>query len=108
MALLVCLCWQANAAAHSIVAVPGDGDLAHALLHWTDKAHHHHDGDVHLDDSEESVAHGKCDHLGGATVALLSETQVFADVLTGGEMPRMRSAPVPLPYLDGLLRPPQA
>jgi len=107
IALLACLLWQSQAVAHAAVAAPGDGDLAHAILHWSDEAHHHHDGDIHVDDSDASVAHVLSDHLCSGA-ALPCSPLLLSDASPGEALPITAQEQAPTPYLDGLLRPPRA
>jgi hypothetical protein len=108
IALIACLLWQSQAVAHAAVAPQGDGDLAHAILHWSDEAHHHHDGDIHLDDSDESVSHVMSDHLGGAAAVLPSCAPSLGKFSPGEALPLGAQDQLPSPFLDGLLRPPRA
>jgi len=111
---MAALLWQPLALAQlslpaqssSSVSSAGEG-LTHALLHWLDLGHHHHDdGGVHLDDSAEARAHAAADplcqpslHLGGGDTAL--------------SLPRDAAPHVPAaralgpPFLEGPLRPPR-
>lgn len=107
IALLACLTWQSLAFAHATVAPQGDGDLAHTLLHWSDEAHHHHDGDIHQDDSDESVSHVMSDHM-GSSMALPSCTPSVGAFSPSEALPITPQEQVPAPFLDGLLRPPKA
>lgn len=106
IALLVCLCWQSVASAHAVVAPQQDGDLAHALLHWSDEAHHHHDGDIHLDDSDASVSHVLSDHVCSGAAPPCGPL-LLSDASPGEALPVTAQEQAPTPYLDGLLRPPR-
>lgn len=109
--LLLMLPWQSIAwAAGALGAGELVGDAMHATTHWVGDAHHHaHDGGLHEDDSDESVAH-------------LVHTDAHASVLTLVGMPIEWAAPEPSgatrpehgvgslagPFLEGPRRPPKA
>lgn len=99
--------WQSVALARPGSTVNVLADLEHAALHWQEEGHHHHDdGSYHLDDSQASSFHVLSDHLTAATALLPASSQHFppsACARPGG----LHGAPVPSPFLDGLLRPPR-
>ena len=86
------------------------GDIeqaAHAVLHWQEQPHHHHDdGSISHDDSDESVQHLVADGcLGGAAVMPASMPLFIPSAM---ERPFAGNEPAPpWPYLDGLRRPPR-
>jgi hypothetical protein len=104
MLVLAVLCQTIGMQAAAAIAV----DPAHAALHMQDTAHHHHDdGGVHVDDSDESLAHVAVDHLTCCSPALVASVQLAFACPT-----EQASAPPPDsfiqgPSLDGLLRPPR-
>ncbi len=82
-------------------------DLVHTVLHWGDKAHHHHeDGTYSADNSSDSIAHVQLD--GALQVQALLRDGPLA------MMPIHRMTPagpphfhIPAPPPDGLRRPPK-
>jgi len=105
-ALLIALVWQSATLARSGAPSPLLADLEHAMLHWVDEGHHHHDdGSFHLDTSDESTLHVMTDHVNGS--ALLHDASHNLQSLGGSPPRRDVSAAAPPPYLDGLLRPPR-
>jgi hypothetical protein len=106
IALLVALLWQSAALARSGAPSPLLADLEHAMLHWGDEGHHHHDdGSFHLDTSDESTLHVMTDHVNGS--ALLRDTAQALPSFRGSPPGRDVAAAAPPPFLDGLLRPPR-
>jgi hypothetical protein len=105
--MLFAMLWQAVA-----MAPPGSNvnvlqDIEHALLHWQEEGHHHHeDGSFHVDDSQASTFHVLCDHLTAGTALLMATPHLLpADA---SARPRgLYDGPAPAPFLDGLLRPPR-
>lgn len=107
LTVLVAIVWQAFALARLTTAPGAADDMAHALLHWHDISHHHHDdGDYHVDDSAESLAHVVADHL---TVSAALPADAAAGIVprAGCERTPLAARYVPDPFLDGLLRPPR-
>lgn len=109
--LVLCVGWQALAAAGAGVVLANPQDRAHAFLHFEAAAHHHDDhGDagngLHQDDSVASVKHVLADgsQFSLALVTLPSNL-LSLDALAH---PEMREPPGwPLPFLGGLERPPK-
>lgn len=99
--------WQVFAIAGQASAFAKQEDVAHAMLHWQDQAHHHHDdGTLAQDDSDESVQHVVADGCLGSTAIWNSAFFSFAPAETAhpsavDEMAR------PWPPLDRLRRPPR-
>lgn len=106
--LLVCLGWQAWASAQAGLATAVDGDAAHALLHWSEAAHHHQGGDIQLDDSDASLSHVQCDHACCGSAAPPCREPVLGDVSPREAVPLTAQGQAPAPYPDRLLRPPRA
>lgn len=57
--LLLCSLWLQllSSSALGVTFAHGLGDDAHPELHWQQVDHHHHDGEVHVDDSDASDRH---------------------------------------------------
>ncbi len=105
---LFALLWQSVAMARPGSTVNLLADLEHAVLHWQQEGHHHHDdGSIQLDDSLASTFHVLGDPLTVTSALLPTVAHHFppcASQPPGG----MHDARVPDPFLDGLLRPPRA
>lgn len=105
--MLIAMLWQSVALARAGSTVNALADPAHAMLHWLNVGHHHHeDGSYQVDDSKESTHHVAIDHP-GATLAMA--TADSHDFLPAGlaAPAGLREPLVPHPVLDGLLRPPR-
>ncbi|MCD6671789.1 MAG: hypothetical protein LT106_02955 [Burkholderiaceae bacterium] len=107
--VIVSLLWQAAA-----IAVPmglvGDEDAAtHAVLHWQESGHHHHDGDdsgFHEDDSSDSRQHTVLDD--GLSSPALYSTPAPSVESRGSAAPAVLDDPLaPPPYVDKRRRPPR-
>jgi hypothetical protein len=105
--LLLSAFWQAFAIAGQATAFADAQEIAHAVLHWQEEAHHHHgDGSVALDDSDESLQHVASDGCLGssavwATMSFTFAPAVGAPPLAVNELPRAG------PHPDGPRRPPR-
>lgn len=106
--LLFALLWQSVAMARPGSTINLLADLEHAVLHWQQEAHHHHDdGSIHLDDSLAATFHVLGDHATVTTALIPTVAHHFPPC--DSEPPGgMHDARVPAPFLDGLLRPPRA
>lgn len=109
LALFVLISMLAQAAMAGQLSMHGSAaSLAHAALHWNEEAHHHHDdGSLHQDVSDESIQHIQSD--GWLSAASLPACHLCHGLalppftehdLTSGPAP-------PAPYLEGLKRPPR-
>lgn len=107
VALLACLLWQSFAFVHAGVTPQVGGDAEHSALHWADEPHHHHHGEVQVDDSAESVAHAMSDH-GCCAAALPPSLAPMVDIRPDDALPTAAQGPTPTPFVDGWLRPPRA
>jgi hypothetical protein len=107
VAFLLCWMGMSVAPAHAQADLAADAEAAHAAMHWNQEAHHHHDGGVHQDDSDESIAHVAADH-GCCAVALPSLAPSLADVTPDEILTIGVQRSSPTPFLDPLLRPPRA
>ena len=99
--------WQAiGMAGRGAIASAGE-DLAHALAHWSESAHHHHDdGTFESDDSDDAVRHVLADNTLTAPALCLSAGMVFGTA----SMPHPVDALavyLPDPFPDRLRRPPR-
>lgn len=113
MQRLVILCvlagmfWQVVGATGRVALVGAGEDIAHALMHWSESAHHHQDdGSYDPDASDDAVRH------------VLADDALTAPALCPGAAPAfaLRPMPSPLdtlavalpePFPDGLRRPPR-
>jgi len=88
--------------------VPGAAD-GHALAHVTDEAHHHHDdGTLHADDSDESMQHLLAD-LALAAPVMPVEPAALPDLAPVAVAPPQADlSSMPMPYLEGPRRPPRS
>jgi hypothetical protein len=81
-------------------------DMAHAVMHWQQEGHHHHDsGDYHVEDSDESTRHLMADHSGAPAVLPAASLGFFRQDTSIHTLLSTRTTPHP--YLEGLLRPPR-
>lgn len=104
--LLVSLVWQGIAMA-SWVTLDAARRAEHALVHWLASSHHHHeDGAIHLDDSNESVAHTHADH-GYSSTFLLAGNPFPIAVHRPIAPATSHAVTAPKPFLEGPLRPPR-
>lgn len=105
--LLLSVCWQSLALAGFAAALESAEASRHALQHWQEADHHHHeDGSQHADEVAGNVQHM---HAESMTNAAGPVTAGWRDLLV-----LQPSAPVALtgfahiaPDLQGPLRPPQ-
>lgn len=105
--MLFAMIWQSVALARPGSTVNVLADLEHAALHLHEEGHHHNDdGSFHLDDSQASTFHVLSDHL-TVTTALLPDTSHHFPANASARPGGLHGAPVPAPFLDGLLRPPR-
>jgi hypothetical protein len=105
--LLLSAFWQTFAIAGQATALADAQEIAHAVLHWQEQAHHHHDdGSVALDDSDESLQHVVADSCLGSSAVWATTSFTFATVV--GARPLLANELLPPgPHLDGLRRPPR-
>lgn len=84
-------------------------DTGHALAHYVDEAHHHHDdGAMHSDGSDESVAHLHADD-GVSSPILVVEYRVLTFSAPADATPkRVSASATPPPFLEGPIRPPRS
>jgi hypothetical protein len=105
--LLVSLLWQSVALARIGSSVNVLADIEHAALHWLGTSHHHHDdGRYHLDESAEAAQHVLTDQV-SAPVEMLPRTGSAFPPLPSPAPHAPLAMRVPIPLLDGLLRPPR-
>lgn len=94
-------------AANGLVYYSGEG-IGHAMLHWQEAGHHHHDnGSVHEDPSDdESARHLQAD---GALVAaaLPCALPVFEPLPVREHYSVFINNPLGPPFLEGPTRPPR-
>ncbi|WP_424859209.1 MULTISPECIES: hypothetical protein [unclassified Tepidimonas] len=103
---LVLSCYGFAAVAKALVLTSGDD---HAVAHLLEQAHHHHDdGSVHVDDSDESVQHVMVDQWLGAP-AMPAEPPALPHLrLVAASPPDHSISRIPTPYLEGPRRPPRS
>jgi hypothetical protein len=107
--LLPCYAFAAvgqSMAASMASAAEEDG---HAAAHLAGEAHHHHDdGSFHADDSDESVQHlHSTDFTTGAALIVGDVTLPVLPTCSPAP-PSWAEAPPPVPFLEGLRRPPRS
>ena len=106
--LLTSFLWQSAVQAGGQWLLDPLDDAGHAVLHWQDEAHHHHDdGSTHADDSGDAFAHV---HLDGAlqAAALLDAPGPSFGPAGSAVPPPFHRVILPLPPPDGLRRPPRS
>jgi hypothetical protein len=105
--LLSLLCQSIVMAGGRTLPVYGE-NLAHAVLHWQDEAHHHHDdGSYHADDSSEALAHVQLDgalHL----TALLGPDLPTGRAISASAPVSVYALHLPTPPPRQLRRPPRS
>jgi hypothetical protein len=105
--LVVSAFWQMLAVGGRPGGLSTPREAAHALLHWQGQAHHHHDdGSVTLDGSEESVQHVALDGV-LAVNSPWSEPAVSLPPAASAYSTAADEVSGPWPYLDGPRRPPK-
>jgi hypothetical protein len=83
------------------------GGLAHDLMHWDKQSHHHHeDGTLHQEDSDEGFRHLQQDTF-LSLMGLPSCVAISLIPATPWAPPVFDSSRVPAPVLDGPRRPPR-
>ena len=99
--------WQAlGVTGRGALASAGE-DVAHALMHWADSAHHHHaDGSYDQDGSADAVRHVLADDALSAPALCVASAMDFG----AGSVPHPGGAlavRLPDPFPDRLRRPPR-
>ncbi len=82
-------------------------EVQHALLHWQGQAHHHHeDGSISVDHSQDSIKHVSFD---GCLMVIALSTDIFVeDCAPDAARPVSHDERArPWPYLDGPMHPPR-
>lgn len=104
---MMALLWQSVAVAPAGFLPDILADVEHAVLHWQDEGHHHHDdGSWHVDESTESVQHATADQV-GSSPALHSTVTLRWAAMASQSPPAARSSAITAPFLEGPLRPPR-
>lgn len=104
---LLAFAWQSSPLVRAGTVFGVAGDFEHAVLHWTDSAHHHHgDGAYHQDASGESTQHVTADHSAGSATPPCGERPPALAVDAGPARTHVSSSGPP-PVLEGPLRPPR-
>lgn len=104
--LVVSAFWQVIAIAGQATAFGSAEETAHAMLHWQEQTHHHEDGTVMQDDSDESLQHVVAD--GCLSAAAVWATASFSLAPADASRPATgTSTALPYPPLDGPRRPPR-
>lgn len=105
--LLSLLCQSVVLAGGRTLPVHGE-DIGHAVLHWQDEAHHHHeDGSYHVDDSDEALAHVQLDGALHLTALLGPDLSVGGAVVAGAPL-SVCTLHLPTPPPQQLRRPPRS
>jgi len=105
--LTLCMCWQSLAYAGARVLVADAEEKEHAALHFEGEAHHHDDdGDVHQDESPQSVEHAMEDACWFAP-ALIGKAVIPLQAVHGDQPAAFLPNEPPPPFLRGLERPPK-
>jgi hypothetical protein len=106
--MLLSMVWQVTAFAGPMGLARAGEDLTHAVLHWQEAAHHHHeDGSYHQDASHESTAHVAVD-AALAVPAIWSATALQIPAPGDGAHPTLTDVEAdPGPSLQRLRRPPR-
>ena len=105
--LFAALLFQGFATAAGGLALHGTDGIAHAVLHWQDVGHHHHDdGSVHEEQSDESRAHLHADSA-LLVIALPSAPQLAAAQPVAPQPARAGASTLAASFLAGLIRPPR-
>lgn len=87
----------------------GEQSVKHALMHWLNDSHHHHsDGSVHEDGSDESAWHVAMDHGGGSSAVQFAEVSGPHSAPPRLEPAAPRAHLAAQPLLEGPLRPPRS
>jgi len=105
---MIALLWQSVAVSPTGVLPAILADVEHAVLHWQDESHHHHDdGSWHADESTESAQHATADHVGSPPALHSTSTLRWAPVASQSPAAAC-SGETAAPFLEGPLRPPRA
>lgn len=105
--LLLALIWQCVALASPVVNQGQAEDWLHKATHEHGVEHHHHDdGSLHHEDSGSTARHLHCD-LDSSPAGLLAADAGSLDVAQSRADLSPLQCAGPLPFLEGLLRPPQ-
>jgi len=106
--LLLSVFWQSMAMAGSVAALESMEASSHAVQHWQDSGHHHHDdGMQHAGDSDGTVQHMHAES-GGSSAGLVTLGWRGVVALRPATPAALADPPHPSPHLKGPLRPPQA
>lgn len=80
----------------------------HAVAHLLQEPHHHHDdGSLHSDTSQESAKHLNADDGIGSTAILTKTVELAVAVFPRTAPPGLWLHPPNTPFLEGLRRPPR-
>jgi len=105
--LMLAFAWQSAPLVRAGTVFGASGDFKHAVMHWIESAHHHHDeGAYHQDASGESTQHVAADLSGGSATPPAEERPHALAVDTGPALTHLSSSGPP-PVLEGPLRPPR-
>ena len=84
------------------------GELEHMAVHSQGNGHHHHDDlTLHMDDNDAGMVHQHADSSTGS-IGLWQHTELHVLPVPRGTVVSCVDALGPAPFLDALLRPPQA
>ena len=106
--LMLALVWQTAALLTPWVSSHWVSELEHMAMHSQGNAHHHHDDlSLHMDDNDTSLVHQHADSSTGS-IGLWQHTELHVLPVPRGTVVSCVDALGPAPFLDALLRPPQA
>jgi hypothetical protein len=99
--------WQVGVIAGQPISFTQPEESAHALMHWVGEPHHHHDGDVSEDDSDESIQHVASDGCAGGSAIWPAGLVVSSSPSIPSRVAETDQTALPGPALDGPMRPPR-
>ena len=105
--LVIAVLWQAFATAQGALAYAHGEGYAHVVMHLDNEPHHHHDdGSLHQDGSDESVKHVYADGCAGTTAVPAYALPLVRGVRAEAQFSTPPSAH-DSPILEGPRRPPR-
>lgn len=106
--LVISLVWHSFATANVSAAYEHGEGAAHAAMHLENEPHHHHDdGTLQQDGSDESVKHVYADGCANSAGVMPAHFAALFDDLRAGAQFSNSATAHPPPVLEGLRRPPR-